>query len=267
MGEWLPEAGVTTLALATARSLFGPATREFGEGIRRWSSYRAGNASRVIDHAIGRIGDQINEPGFVHPRVAAHVLEEGSWSDDELMQGYFGGVLAAARTPHGRDDRARKWSALVSTMSVYELRTHYLLYRSLREQRTGSPADFTQTEVLKANVVWLPLAEYGNAMQLGDDEPRPFEMAEQCLAGLDRAKLIIASWGALRAGHDILRLQPWEDGDGLVATPSFSGMELFAWAHGFASSSANTMLDPTLDFSTEGGPPDTPGAQVFEPRW
>ena len=66
---------------------------------------------------------------MANPRVSHVLLEEGSYCDNEVMVDYLGGVLAASRTPDGRDDRAVAWSNLVTSLSSLQVRAHYLLYR------------------------------------------------------------------------------------------------------------------------------------------
>ena len=85
------------------QNLLGPISKSIEEN---WGErYRQRNLARPVRKGARRAGSQLSEPGGVHPRVAHRILEEGSYVEDEVMLEYLAGILAAARTPDGRDDR------------------------------------------------------------------------------------------------------------------------------------------------------------------
>ncbi|MCV7299447.1 hypothetical protein H7J93_07340 [Mycobacterium barrassiae] len=109
--------------------MFGPAGDEIGEYLRRNLHYRLNNAEKIAEKAERKLEKQARKNGTVAPRLAWTLLEEGTYSDDELMTDYLGGVLAAGITPSGRDDRGVSWSKMITSMSALQLRAHFIFYR------------------------------------------------------------------------------------------------------------------------------------------
>ncbi|MDE2823846.1 MAG: hypothetical protein OXK79_10115, partial [Chloroflexota bacterium] len=64
-------------------------------------------------------------------RVARDVLWNGAFSDEEICAEYFGGILAASRSPSGDDDSTVPFVDVVKSMSSAQLKLHYSLYHSL----------------------------------------------------------------------------------------------------------------------------------------
>jgi len=61
-----------------------------------------------------------------------NVFDEGKYCEDDLSKEYFAGVLASSRTKDGKDDRGMTNAKLVSNLSSYQIRTHYIFYTLLR---------------------------------------------------------------------------------------------------------------------------------------
>lgn len=129
MVEIPPESVLGAGSLVALRSLLGPAAHEVGEALRRWVEFRLRNVGRVAENAEGKSRALEQQPGTVSVRTAMAVFEAASYSDDELMADYLGGVLASSASPGGRDDRGVTWIAQVSRMSSYALRIHYITTR------------------------------------------------------------------------------------------------------------------------------------------
>src|ERR1700733_11142493 len=116
--------------------VLGPSDDEIGEALRRWTSYRVGNVQRIVQAADEK-SQRLGRHGTASPRVAHILLEEGSYCDDQLMVDYLGGVLAASQSPGGRDDRAVTWSELVTRLSSFHIRAHFILYREWAARLSG----------------------------------------------------------------------------------------------------------------------------------
>jgi hypothetical protein len=72
------------------------------------------------------------------PKVLKVILEEGAFCDDELASEYFAGVLASSRTQNDRDDRGATYAQLVSRVSNYQIRFHYLFHCAFTRIYSGS---------------------------------------------------------------------------------------------------------------------------------
>jgi hypothetical protein len=113
--------------------LLGPTAEYLGDGLRDFTKRRAENISRIFQKASEKLGNRIETPGEVPPRVLKAVLNEGSFCDDELAAEYFGGVLASSRTEQGRDDRGARIAKILDGLSTYQIRAHYLIYATIKQ--------------------------------------------------------------------------------------------------------------------------------------
>jgi hypothetical protein len=112
--------------------LLGPTADYLGAEIKNVVQRRLENLNRVFLRALKMLGPKVEEPGAVNPRVLKHVVEEGQFSQDEVHSAYLAGLLASSRTRDGKDDRAVPLLAALATLSRLQVRTHYLIYSSVR---------------------------------------------------------------------------------------------------------------------------------------
>src|SRR5882724_4943650 len=137
-----PGTGLTVLgtALGSARvveKILGPTADYLGTGMRDWTERSVKNVGRVFEKAKRKLGDKIEAPGAVAPRVLKGILAEGPFCDDELAAEYFGGVLASSRTEDGRDDRGATFTALIGRLSTYQIRSRFFFYSIIRSVYAG----------------------------------------------------------------------------------------------------------------------------------
>lgn len=230
--------------------VFGPAADEMGEAFGRYTSYRVGNATKIVEAASRKNGPK-NEGGQVPPRLAHSLLDAGSYCDDEVMVDYLGGVLAGGRTPSGRDDRAVSWSNLITQLSAAQLRTHYLLYTAwidfLREHPDVNPATDGYDGLLYLDTVELVelLGDTGEGASHGS-------LLSHAVGGLGRTDLISPlTWGfgppemaAKNTNREQSHLENlWDSNHLLWCVPSMSGFELWAWAHGLSEFDQDTLRE------------------------
>lgn len=96
-------AKIAALVLGTKSlsRLVGPAADEVAEAFRRVTSYRLRNVGRIKDNAEAKLGKDLDSPGSVPSRLGFQLLNEGSYSDDEIVVEYLGGVLASSSESRG----------------------------------------------------------------------------------------------------------------------------------------------------------------------
>lgn len=84
-----------------------PAAEEFGlllrDKVRGW---RATNAAKIAAKAETKLaareqGDRLH----AHPRIVGHVLENGSWEDNDQVQSMWAGLLASSCTEDGQSQQ------------------------------------------------------------------------------------------------------------------------------------------------------------------
>lgn len=220
---------VTKKVASGLTRLLGPSADEMAEVLRRFTAKRFENVGRVVENANAKTADDENE-GLIPDRVAFRVLEEGSYSDDQFVVEYLGGVLASSRTPLGRDDRGNTLTALVARLSTYHLRTHYILYAAMQRLLHGHDLNLQDANLVGQKAkVWTPFEVYFPAMEFGDGEAWA-SILSNSLYALGREGLV-----QFLGSGDAANLQKIDakiPAAGIVFQPTVPGVELFMWASG-----------------------------------
>jgi hypothetical protein len=74
-----------------------------------------------------------DEPiGSVNPRVLRAVIEDASYSKDDVTAEYFAGLLAASAHSNSEDDRAMTFLSIVRSLTHAQIRLHRLAYSFFR---------------------------------------------------------------------------------------------------------------------------------------
>lgn len=219
---------------------FGPAADEIGQALARWTAYRVGNVQRIAAVA-DRKSIASGRDGMVNPRVARSLLEEGSYCDDELMGEYLGGLLAAGRSPTGRDDRAVSWTSLIASMDAVQVRLHFILYREWA-YALGSLEDEEQEDAIASGqhlgemyVDFDPVARalLGDDLEEGPSDEEAIAFATHAVAGLARLDLIAGVLWHVGASSKLREPRPDLPFDSMIhVAPTWPGIELFGWACG-----------------------------------
>lgn len=231
----------------TLGRLLGPTLDLYGEEFKQWNqellNRRRLNVDRIFANAERKLGNRIYEDGTVSPRVLKEILDDGSYTEDALTAEYFGGVLASSRSGITRDDRGAAIAKLVGRLSVYELRTHFLVYRLAKEIFSGKiqPAQFADHQALMH--IFIPHDAYRAAMEF--EEQEHFDaILSHALYGLSHEGLLadFTSGSIEELRQELYRVPA----SGIVVTPSMRGVELYMWAHGLVHIGASEFFDPAL---------------------
>jgi len=200
------------------------------------------NLGRIFQYAVRKLGPKINDPGAVNPRVLRHVWAEGAFIEDELAAEYFGGLLASARSPDGKDDRMLGHLGTVRDLSVYDLRLHFLTYSLMRSFFVGSNLWVADSDQRAQMDIYIPLLAYMAAADVqGDWEPEQFAGAS--LFRLAERHLI----GEFTVGSDgLLKYDSQIEVSGMVVFPSYLGAELYLLAYGHRGEVGRQFVDPAL---------------------
>lgn len=222
-----------TAAGVVARIL-GPTAAYLGDGMKTWTQTRIDNLRRIFSNAEAKLGESLNDEGAVPPRVLGHLLGEGSYASDGVAVEYFGGILASSRSGMSCDDRGAEMISLVSRLSAYALRGHYIVYAALRRAIGARIALhlYSAAEGGMPMRIYIPEREWIEAMDFAEDED-PDRLRLSVIISLTRESLIGASVATGTpddlAKSGMLRNAPE---DGLVFDASPQGVALFLWAHG-----------------------------------
>lgn len=125
------------LALDPVKRLLGPTADVLGAELAAYTQRRLKRAEKIIEIAAERVTDDPSTDKSVSSRVLLAVLDEGSKSESEIAEKYYGGVLAASRSPGGSNDDAITYTSLLSSLPSAEIHLHYVLYSLLRHKWKG----------------------------------------------------------------------------------------------------------------------------------
>jgi len=248
-----PGTGLTLLGSAIGgakviEKLLGPTADYVGVGLLNWAEKRVHNTSRIFEKAASKLGDKMEDPGAVPPRVLKEILDEGSYCDDELTAEYFGGVLASSRTGVDRDDRAASYLKLTSELSAYQIRFHYAVYTSWRMLFAGTDLRPTFGEDLDKMWLFLPESFLTPAMEFVPGEPAG-DILMHCTSGLNRLGLLSEShWGNPEHVNPLNKKRGWCEVSewGMCVQPTQFGIDYWLWAVGLGTVNRTSFLDGDL---------------------
>lgn len=235
----------STVSAILLYKLLGPSIVYLGGRTKELAEKAVCNLERIFQDAIKKSKDTLDTPGDVPPRVLRGIVNEGAFCEDKIAVGYLGGVLASSRGDTKRDDRGVVMNALISRLSTYQLRTHYIVYHTVKELFNGSDKPIP-SETSWGLSVSMPFLAYYLAMGFHEelnsripqteDAARLSAIVEHTFFGLHKQGLI-----------GLFRVDGGDNGT-VQYSPSLLGTELFLWAYGMGDRPTRTYLDPTVSF-------------------
>lgn len=216
----------------------GPTAKVTGVVLSDWWELRLKNWLGIAEAAEAIVGDD-PPPGAVHPQVLHRILDDATWLDDELMQRYAGGLLAASRTADGREQRGAYYLNLVSFMTPTQIRLHYQIYSAIA-MHAPSALDMGKTSgTLEACVLFDldTLAEHFDIVETPE-----LDIGEAA-GGLAREGLVEGLIvGPSRYFRDFNRMTAAIGESAAVFQPTPLGALLFLWCHGHRTANHNSLL-------------------------
>lgn len=254
-----PATGLAILGTAIGSAkivekILGPTADYIGEGIKIFTKRRVKNVSRIFSKANTFLGDKLESPGAVPPKILKTILDDGSFCDDELTSEYFGGVLASSRTGISRDDRAITYLNLTTNLSTYQLRFHYIFYATIKRIFTGLKIQTGETRDLVKMWLYFPYEIFSKAMDLQPDEDLEGILVH-IISGLVREDLItLICYGDADYINNLIN-SPLQkvttiQSSGIVVEPTCFGIEYYLWAHGRGDITHHVFLDSEVDIPT-----------------
>jgi len=243
--------------------LFGPTFEDSGGDIQKWVRRKKTNIDRICAIAIKRLGSKLDEKGVVPPRVLKGIMTEGAFCEDELAAEYFGGVLASSRSGISRDDRGATIIALISRLSTYQLRGHYIMYHIVKLLFDGSELVIRIGGEAKKMMIYIPERVYAAGIGIDQGEDIAI-LLPHIMYGLFREYLIEENFAFARTEH-IQKNYARAQEPGILFIPSILGTELFLWAYGKGDCQNQTLLDPSVLLPINGDIKILPGfSKVYE---
>ena len=164
--------------------LLGPTAEYLGEKTKGLVEKADINLDNIFKKAWAKLGNRIEQPGIISPRILKNISDEGCFCEDELAAEYFGGILASSRSEEGRDDRGLSYLDVVKTLSVYQIRLHYYFYSLLRKKLFG-----TALSDLIEKLTFVPWETYIKIIDFSETEDADIVITHS-LNGLKRHDLI-----------------------------------------------------------------------------
>jgi len=228
--------------------LLGPTADYIGSETKNMVEQCHKNIGRIFNRATNLLGRRIDEPGVVSPRVLRKIVNEGAFCADFLSTEYFGGVLASSRTNIERDDRGMAILATISTMSTYQLRTHYILYSVVKMLFNGQNIKIGLSRERKQMQIFVPFDLYFKCMDFSEEET-PSVIIPHIFTGLIKSDLIdqTHAFGTVEA---LKSIYPKVEKEGIIFTPSLFGIELYVWAFGRGDIQPYFFLDNKVQFES-----------------
>lgn len=220
--------------------ILGPTADYMGAGLKQFTEKSVNNINHIFLHAHKKLGDKIDQPGAVPAKVLKGILQEGAFCDDRLTAEYFGGVLASSRTEVDRDDRGAAMISLISRLTTYQIRSHYIIYLTYKNIFNGFEHLVGTTEVKDEQQMSITWNDFAEAMEFGSHEDEDV-LLPHIMFGLEKEGLILGGWaGGLHSRPRTEWIQAKELGFRL--RPSVVGSELFLWAHGQGNIAVSAFL-------------------------
>ena len=240
-----PGTGLTVLGGAIGskelvQKILGPTAEYLGAGLAGWTERAIKNTGRIFESAARKLGDQVDQPGAVPPKVLKGVLETAPFCDDQLGAEYFGGVLASSRSGIARDDRGSSFLSLLARLSTYQIRSHYVFYLAIQNLYAGVNENINVPEGRANLTTFVPMHSYASALKLADGEDLN-TILPHVLFGLSREALIGETFRFGATDH-VKQAYPDAREAGIIWSPSVLGVELYLWAHGKGNAMANDIL-------------------------
>ena len=227
--------------------ILGPTAEYLGDELKAFTQKRIENVGKIFSNAGKKLGDGLDCPGQVPPKVLKTIINEGSYADDAVATEYFGGVLASSRTEVDRDDRGARFAKMIDSLSAYQIRSHYLIYSTISELFSNSGNSFNLPKNRRKLELFIPFQDFFHLMEFTPQELDNSQIVSHIFYGLHTDGLIEnASWGSQEHLKTTFSGVPSR---GIICTPTGLGAELLLWAFGHGDKDLDFLL--TADFSPE----------------
>jgi len=243
--------------------LLGPTADYLGGELEEFTRKRINNIGGIFKKAGDKLGSKIDEPGVVPPKVLKTIINEGSYSEDEIAVEYFGGVLASSRSEFSRDDRGARVAKALDNLSSYQLRCHYLIYSSIATLFRGQVQSFSQSDQRAKLEIFMPINSFASSMDVTQKEWDNPQLLTHVFHGLSSDGLIADNWafGRVETLKTMSKSEVITE-SGVVCTPTLSGAELFLWGFGYGNNVLDYIFSSEFVSQIEGVPSCVPNTKA-----
>ena len=222
--------------------ILGPTADYVGGEVKNFVAKCNVNLDNIFIRAQKKLGDRISEDGQVSPRVLKHVIDEGRFCEDSIVADYYGGVLASSKSEIERDDRGVAVLATIKSLSVYQLRLHYLFYSLVYDMYKGKGKRLG-TDRGKMSI-YIPISVYLEAMSFSPSE-NVSAILIHSVEGLVRSGLVESNF-SYGSQEYLSKRFPSATEPGVIMAPSVFGAEVFLWGQGVKGATGHEVVDEHL---------------------
>jgi hypothetical protein len=126
-------------AAAFLSKLCLPATEELGlllrDQVASWRTARAVAMAQKAEAKMRAVQVDLDEVK-VHPRLGIAIVDQSSWTDDDLLQDMWAGLLVSAATPDGRDESNLMFTDLLGRLTAAQARLLEFMCEQAEKGRT-----------------------------------------------------------------------------------------------------------------------------------
>jgi hypothetical protein len=151
-----------------------------------------------------------------------------------------------------RDDRGAYFASLITRLTTYQLRTHYLFYHSIKYHFDEQKKNIGSGEERNGMQTFVPFSSYISAMDFAPEELGKInDLLGHCVVGLEKEDLIGNSYHIGKA--EDLQKRSYKDAkeSGIIFTPTVIGLSLFMWAYGHGQLPNEKFFEKDLIFPND----------------
>jgi hypothetical protein len=222
--------------------ILGPTADYVGGEVKNFVAKCNVNLDNIFIRAQKKLGDRISEDGQVSPRVLKHVIDEGRFCEDSIVADYYGGVLASSKSEIERDDRGVAVLATIKSLSVYQLRLHYLFYSLVYDMYKGKGKRLGTDRAQMS--IYIPISVYLEAMSFSPSE-NVSAILIHSVEGLVRSGLVESNF-SYGSQEYLSKRFPSATEPGIIMAPSVFGAEVFLWGQGVKGATGHEVVDEHL---------------------
>lgn len=235
------------------QKLLGPTADYIGMGMKDFTQKRIENIGKIFSNASAKLGDKIDVSGAIPPKLLKQVVDDGSFADDDVEIEYLGGIMASSRSDIKRDNRGVAIAKLIDNLSNYQIRAHYLIYRTIKDcfENLNISPNMNGRPRLR---IYVPVSDFVSAMDFNETEKSKLEqILSHTLFGLHNQNLIEGhfEFGPVESMQKTVADAPEA---GFLCQPSALGLELLMWAFGLGDAPLLTIFSKDFDPKIDGIP-------------
>lgn len=206
------------------QKLLGPSVEYLGQEVR---DVLKRNLSKILNKAINKVGEDIDKPGVVPPRVIKEVYDSGAYCEDDLSQEYYAGLLATSRGKNIKDDLLVPLLDILKGLSSYQIRMHYLVYWHISKIFRSSKLNIGIGSDRYKMQIFIPFETAAIGLNVRDRKDWN-DIVDHSLLGLE-TKDLIEKENTFSGKADFITEQTnvIVSNPGIVVAPSLLGAELF----------------------------------------